>query len=39
MELLYSRDLAYIHAAGFGTLARGAAPVVSLSASPSLPDR
>jgi SAM-dependent methyltransferase len=28
MEALYRRDLAYIHAAGFGTLARGAAPEI-----------
>jgi hypothetical protein len=40
MEPLYQRDLAYIHAAAFGDLARGAAPeIVRLLKSAALPVR
>ena len=40
MESLYQRDLAYIHAAGFGSLARGAAPeIVRLLRGAALPIR
>jgi methylase of polypeptide subunit release factors len=38
MEALYKEDLAYIHASGFGDLARGAAPeVIRLLKAASIP--